>query len=176
MRERLVVKKTIAAATFGIALLASSAASARWNYWVAPDSAFGGSRWHLATTDGSVVGLGFRCKDGTTEAIYITSEEMDDDKVAGLSNLAPKLKMRIDENPIVDLEVELQAQKGKLRGIAGVDMDLLTQVRDAKRRIAVALQLQDELYYEKSFDAVGSTEALKRLISNCASDSKAEQD
>jgi hypothetical protein len=140
------------------------------------DSAFAGSDRHVAAVEKPGFGLGFSCKDGTTHAIYITPEEVNDDKVAGASALAPKLKMRIDENPIVDLEVEIQSFDGKLRGVAGVDVDLLIQVRDAKRRVAVALQFRDELYHEQSFDVVGSTEAFKRLISNCASKGKTGQD
>jgi hypothetical protein len=42
-------------------------------------------------------------------------------------------------------------------------MDLLMQVRDAKQRIAIALEIRDKLYHEKSLDAVGSTQTLKLL-------------
>jgi hypothetical protein len=48
--------------------------------------------------------------------------------------------MRIDENPIVDLEVILGSQSGNSLGLLVFDMDLLTQVRDATHcsRVAVS--------------------------------------
>lgn len=127
-----------------------------------------------AFVDKSESGLGFRCQDGTTEIVYRTPEEADDSKASSFNGLDPKLKLRIDSNPIVDLEVNFDSNNGKLRGVADVDMDLLTQVRDAKRRVAVAIEVLDKLYHEQSLDVAGSTEALKRLILNCASIGQAE--
>jgi len=50
----------------------------------------------------------------------------------------------------------------------------VTRVRDAKRPVAVAIQVLDKVYDEQSLDVAGPAEAFKRLILSCASIGQAE--
>lgn len=159
-----------AAKAIGASLLAlvasSSAAFSQWVY-NGEESAFGGAGVHLVVTAHKEYLFGFRCYEDETLALFVTPEHISEQDAAELSDLSPEFLIRVDDN---DVDVELayaDRANEKLRLTREVPLKLLLQVRDAKRRVAVAFRVDDRVFHEQSFTARGSTSALRKFIANC---------
>ncbi|KAB2693860.1 hypothetical protein [Brucella intermedia] len=144
------------------------AANAQWVYQ-AQESAFDDNSMHIAVTAAGQYGFGFRCKGGKIETVYLTPDKSFDDNSAILMANAtkPKLRERVDKNPVVDIDVELQNIDDKATAFGDVDIDLLKSVASAKNRVAVVLQIIGDNYHEKSFNVRGSTNAINKIVAAC---------
>jgi hypothetical protein len=148
-------------------VVAATPASAQWLYQ-GNESAFGDSGLHLAVTGSGNYGFGLRCSGEKTEAIYMTPDTSFDSDAYKVANMSkPILMIRIDDNPIVEIEAELIDTDGKAAALGDVNPAIFAAVRDAKKRVAVALKLLGENYHEKSFNVRGSGNALKKVIAAC---------
>jgi len=142
-------------------------ASAQWVYQ-GNESAFGSDTMHVALTGSGDYGFGFRCKAGEIEAVYLTPDRSFDADAYKLANITePKLRIRIDDRPVVDLEAELNDVSGKASVLAPVEKELLLSAKDARKRIAVVLELLGDNYHEQSFNVRGSTKAIGSVIAGC---------
>ena len=157
-----------------VLLLAASVtatpASADWIYDTV-ESAFGDEAVHIAFVDNvKTSGFVFRCKRGSDfiEVIYIVpSASLADDAYALLNQSMPVLRLRVDDEPIVDTDAEIFDAGGRPIVVAGTDKEMLFSIRQAKGRLAVALQLGGKNYYEQSFDTNGSRSVIDRVLSGC---------
>lgn len=144
-----------------------SSASAQWIYQ-GNESAFGDDSLHIALTASGNYALGLRCKGSTLEAIYMTPDRsFDKDSYAFANMTKPTLKLRVDNDAVVDVEAELIDVDGKAAVLADIDVSLAHSVRDAKRRVAVVVQILQDNYHEQSFNVRGSTKATGRMLTAC---------
>lgn len=150
-------------------VLAGTPAFAQWHYQ-GEDSAFGSSGTHIAVTANGVYGFGLRCQNGDVAAVYITPEDATQDQAAAISLGGAKLLVRVDDLPPHELGGEIESYNGKLRMSVPVESALTSQLRDAKRRIAVAISGGGELYHEGNFSARGSTKAIERVLKGCGTE------
>ena len=159
--------KTLAIAIAAGLLFVRAPAQAQWLYQ-GQESAFGDDTLHVALTASGSYGFGLRCKAGTIEAVYTTPDKSFDADGYKLANaLKPLLRIRIDDQGIVELAAELHDSNGSMVVLAEVERSLLDSVRDARRRVAVVVQLLGDRYHERSFNVRGSTAALNKLIAGC---------
>lgn len=154
-----------------IALLVSAASTspsaAQWLY-EGGESAFDGDAPHVVLTGKGQYGFGLRCRGGDVEAIYITPDRsMTDDMLSVANTVGPQLRLRVDKDPVISLDVELANNDGSLVGTAAIDVKQVWAIRDAKRSVAVVLTLGGENYHENSFGVRGSTKAIDQMIAGC---------
>jgi len=148
-------------------VLATTPASAQWLYQ-GNESAFDDDGLHLAVTVSGRYGFGLRCRGKTTEAIYMTPDTSFDADSYKLANISkPLMMIRVDDSPVIEIEVELIDMDGKAAALGEVDPAVFAAARDAKKRVAVALKLLGTNYHEQSFSARGSGNALKKAIAAC---------
>jgi len=143
-------------------------ANAQWVYQ-GQESAFDDSALHIAVTAAGQYGFGFRCKGPKIEAVYMTPDKsFEDSSALSVANAThPKIRVRVDKNPIVDIDVELANVEDKATALGEVDVDLLKSVASAKNRIVVVMQILGDNYHEKSFSVRGSTKAINQIIEAC---------
>jgi len=151
----------------GFLALGSESASAQWLY-EGNESAFGDDALHVAVTASGFYGFGLRCRGDTIEVIYMTPDTSFNNEYYKLANITqPKLRIRVDDGAIVDVDATLVDIEGKATAIGNVDIALLHSVSNAKKRVAVVLQLIGVNYHEKSFNPRGSSKALGKIMSAC---------
>ncbi|HEY6633468.1 MAG TPA: hypothetical protein VIZ90_18600 [Rhizobiaceae bacterium] len=146
----------------------AGSANAQWIYQ-GNESAFGDNVMHIAVTGVGNYGFGFRCKGGDVEAIYITPDRsFSSDAAYTMANATrPKLRVRVDDQAIVDLEAQISDADGTASIIAAANKELLVATRDARKRVAVVLELLGENYHEQSFNVRGSTKSINSVIAGC---------
>lgn len=149
-------------------LATGGVANAQWVYQ-AQESAFDDNALHIAVTAAGQYGFGFRCKGPKIEAVYLTPDKsFEENSAISLANATkPKLRVRIDKRPVIDVDVELQNVDDKATAFGDVDIALLKSVASAKNRVAVVMQILGENYHEKSFSVRGSTKAINQIIEAC---------
>lgn len=148
-------------------LSVSTSAYGQWLYQ-SRESAFGDDTLHIALTASGLYGFGLRCRNGTFEAVYITPEKFGE-SIGLLNALRPQLRIRIDNQGVLDFDAELEDAEGKLAVLAEIDRSLAEAVRDARRRVAVVVEVLGERFHEKSFNVRGSTKAVGKVIADCDS-------
>ena len=159
--------RVLVAAVF-TALLTSSA-SAQWVYQ-GEESAFGGSGTHLALVGDFLYAFGLRCDNSDLVTVFITPEKVTNDEASVFLLANPKTLLRVDSNPPMTLDAIADSANGKLRVTSVVDRDLAEQVMNAKKRVAVAIEMAGQRFHEKSFTVRGSTNAVKKLLAACSVD------
>jgi len=161
------MRQILAATVLAVGLSAPVEARAQWMHQ-GNESAFGDSGLHIAVTASGRYGFGIRCRGDLIEMLYVTPDTSFDKSTYTMANLTkPKLRVRVDDSTIVDLEGELVDIDGTAALLAEIDLDLVYAVRDAKRRVAVVLQLIGENYHENSFGVRGSTAATNKMLVGC---------
>lgn len=160
------MKRWLLGAASAGALIFVAPAQAEW-YYQGEKSAFGTQGTHMALGHNGLYAFGFRCDQDDVAGIFITPEDLDDASAEGLTFLAPKLLIRVDDRAVHEHFGVVESANGKLRVSVTVRPSLLEQVRDAKRRIAVAIRMSDRTFHEASFSARGSTSALRSFLANC---------
>jgi len=127
-------------------LLSAAPAYAQWHYQ-GEESAFGGKGIHVALTGNRAYSFGIRCEDGETQAILLTPEDLQASDAEAFSIMRPTMLLRIDDSPALDLATSVDSTSGKLRALADVDLDFVQQLKNAKRRVAVAISMGGERYW-----------------------------
>lgn len=151
-----------------VATVVATHANANWVY-KGSESAFDDNGLHMAVTGTALYGLGFRCRGPNAEAMYTTPDTSFDTDGYKLANMMqPKLRMRVDDAPVIDLEATLLDIDGSAAALADISPEALAAVRDAKKRVAVVLSLANENYHEQSFSVRGSTRAIEQLFEGCS--------
>lgn len=151
-------------------LLITQPAMAQWHYQ-GSESEFGDDGLHLALTAKGAYALGIRCRGSTLQAMYMTPDRsIPDDNFEAVNATKPKMKVRIDKGDVIELDVDLAETNGTISAISDIDRDLLNSLRDAKRNVAVVLELIGTNYHENSFGVRGSTKAIDQVIVGCGLD------
>lgn len=159
--------KKLAITVAAIVLATGTAANAQWIY-SGKESAFDNDTLHMALTSKAPYGLGFRCRGSKIEIVYLTPDTSFDEDTYKMANITlPKLRVRVDKDPIIDVDVELSDAEGKVVAVGIVDLSLLESVKAAKSRVAVVLQLLSDSYHEQSFNVRGSGKAISQIIDGC---------
>lgn len=144
-----------------------TSSNANWIY-SETKSAFADSSVKLAATALGGYALGMRCSKDKREAIFITSEkEFEPDSLKLANGTHPVLLLRVDDLGVVELPGAVVGTNGKMGMIAEVPNEVLMQVKDAKRRVAIAIKLITGTFHETTFAVRGSTKAVGKLIENC---------
>ncbi|MDF1620898.1 hypothetical protein [Pseudothioclava nitratireducens] len=130
--------------------------------------AFDGKPNQVAGVESGDYGFALRCT-GPVDlvALYITAQSTEDFDFDALNDLGPQVLVRVDEDAPLSLSAVLQDINGYVRAEASAPPELLTQVISAKSRIALALQLDGQLYHEKHFNVVRSTVVGNKLAASC---------
>ncbi len=155
----------------GLILLAifTTSASAQWLYQEKEKGAFSDEIVHLLLTVKQGRALGVRCESGEIEIMFILKELIE--QIDTVNSLKPKLLMRIDGNRMHELSATAQNTAGKFVLFAKTDNALVEEIRDAKKRVAVVLDLAGNQFVETSYSVRGSTKAAKTLLRKCQPDS-----
>jgi hypothetical protein len=152
-----------------ILLLASgNRAMSQW-FYQGEDSAFGGIGSHLAFTWIGNYFFGFRCDKSGPLAIFGTPEKVNDSDLAFSTDMEKKLLVRVDKNSVHELEALLDTTDTELKSVAGVLRPLLEEIMKGKKRVSVALRIDEQVIHEKSFNTAGSTKAVSQFLENCPS-------
>ena len=142
-------------------------ASAQWLYQERDESAFSTDKMHIMLSENEGKGLGVRCRDGDSELIFVLPEKIDGVDV--LNKLEPKLLFRVDKNEPHELSATVFDQVDKFLVMTSVEDMVIEEIRDAKSRIVVALDLAGSQFVETRYSAKGSTTAANKLLKNCRS-------
>ncbi|PWE57285.1 hypothetical protein DEM27_06510 [Metarhizobium album] len=144
----------------------SGSAAAQW-YYQGEESAFGAGGTHIALAANGRYGFGIRCQNGDLNFVFITPEEISTDQATVLSSSQLKLLLRVDDMPANTLAGVADSSDGKLRVTAVASADEVGQIRDAKKRLAVAASIGTEVFHEIKFTSRGSTKVIEKVLSGC---------
>ena len=111
--------------------------------------------------------LGVRCKNTKLELLYITTEAMDEEAVTAANTVGVKMRVRVDDNAVADLEGVLDDVDGKAVAIADLETELASSIRDGKKRVAVVLEIMGKNFHENTFNLRGSTDAVGKVVAAC---------
>lgn len=143
----------------------STPAQAQWLYQD-KESAFGDDTLHIALTASGSYAFGLRCKAGTFDAIFITPEQAEG-SFGMLNMLKPKLRIRVDDQDIQNFDGEIENADGKVVILAAIERSLAEAIRDARRRVAVVIEVLGQRFHEQSFNVRGSTNAVGKVLAKC---------
>lgn len=153
-------------AVLGMALVVVSApASAEWLYQGGVE-AFDGPSIHIAAIDDLSYMFAVRCRLDNIQVLFGTPDDGNAD-IEAQNRQSPKIRLRIDSQPIRDLPARFVARKDDVLAISNVDRDLVAAIRDAKQRVAVATSVAGRNYHEVVFPVDGSASVLGKLMSGC---------
>jgi hypothetical protein len=151
-----------------LSVLFAPPAAAQWLYQ-GEESAFGSSGTHMAVTAKGRYGLSVRCMNSKLELVCVTPDTSFDEGAYKLANtIGMKLRVRVDDAPVVDLDAELTDADGKAIILAGLEPELGAVLSDAKKRVAVVLNLMGDNYHENTFGVRGSTKAIGKVLAACS--------
>lgn len=98
----------------------------------------------------------------------MTPDTSFDEAAYTLANVSkPLLKVRIDNEPVMELAGTIIDTEGKAAVLVDADAALFRAVGSAKKRVAVVLTLLGDNFHEKSFNVRGSTNAITKLAEAC---------
>jgi hypothetical protein len=157
---------------FTLAMLAPGVAAAQWHYQ-GEDSAFGEGGLHIAAVANQLYFFGVRCELGQMEAVYATPEDVDDSDTLTLQMLSPEFLLRVDDNEPIEALAVLDSMNGKLRATTEVEYAFADQLRNATRRLAIAIRLGGERFHEQTFSVVGSTRTVDDMMAGCGVEASA---
>lgn len=163
MRKRLV-------AGLVLALLFSATAVAQWIYNEEEDTFGEGGEKMILVTD-LFTGFGVKCSPAGLRAFYATPEKVEEGTtLEAVNRTHPKLLVRVDKNPPYELDATFDVtMENRARAWADdIPPKLVKEIRDAKRRIAVAVRILGKIYHKNSYPVRGSTAAARRLIKRCS--------
>lgn len=143
----------------------TASANAQWLYQEQGQSAFSDQKVHLLLSLKQGKGLGVRCQNGTNELMFILPEQID--QISTVNALQPKLLFRVDSNAPHELSATAFDRDGQLLLMSETNTALIEEIRDAKQRIAVLMDLAGNQFAETRYSARGSTNAANKLLKNC---------
>lgn len=155
-------------ATAGI----SDPALALWLYQKS-ESAFDDQTSHIAISPSGDAALSVRCNGSKTEVVYIVMNAGMTEETAAMANSNAglvKLKLRVDKGEINEIPVISSVKEGSYIVVADIETSFAEQIRDAKKSVAATVSLAGNNFYENSFSASGSTDAVGKALSLCATD------
>jgi hypothetical protein len=152
--------------------LSSSTVQAEW-FNQSNENAFDDTVMQLSVTGNHRgYGFGMRCKTSSdVEIVLLTPEEIlpeDEAKVRILNAAKPLLLLRIDKNPIVEIEGTIDVVDSKLMIVVPSNAGHVKLISDGKSRIAAAISVLGKRLHESEFSATGSARSLTKLISACS--------
>lgn len=145
----------------------SASANAQWFYQEKEESAFSEEKVHLLLSMSEGRGFGFRCRDGSSELMFMLEERMEETDT--LNAIQPKLLLKIDNNELHEIPVTAANSGDSLVFMAEAPVPLIEEIRDAQKRVAVAVDLVGNLFSETAYNVRGSTAAATSLLNNCKS-------
>ena len=155
----------VAAVAGAAVLVCAGVASASWVYQ-GEKSAFGGAGTHLVLTFNSGYGFGFRCDDDGAKTVFITPETASNADMAQ-SVVLGTLLVRVDSGEVRNADAVPDSAANHLRLTAQYGPEILPEVRNAKRKVSVAVKVGSKILHETSFPAKGVKDALAKFINAC---------
>lgn len=155
------------AAGLAFALVYATGAHAGWLYQEL-GSAFDEQKTHVAMGMARNYALGLRCTGpADPEVIFVTPEDLGDADLASINMIGTKLLLRVDENPPLKVDGQIEATEQGFRIIAPAPDGLFAQVREAKNGVSAAIEMVGQVMHEQKFDVAGSTKAVQQMESAC---------
>ena len=157
----------LAAITIAV-ILFSNSAYAYW-YFHKEDSAFETSNNFAILTVSDDYGFAIRCTTDELQARFFTPDQSfkEKDTLVIANSMLPKLLIRIDNKQPLTLAGTLHKGNNGLVMQADIDRSFVDDVSQARRRIAVAMDLLGDIYHETDFSASGSTRVVNKLKKTC---------
>ncbi len=149
---------------------AEPSAAQQW-FYSQDDSAFGtGGKYIAVTANGMGYGFGLRCIGSGPEVLYTTTDQsLDREQVTQFNTLfSPSILVRVDNGEVMRIKGQFVLIDTGLAVLADAPDDLAPQIRDAKRRISVAIEAID-IMHESKFGVRGSTKAISQWMADCGS-------
>jgi len=75
--------------------------------------------------------------------------------------------LRVDDLPPTAIPAGVAPHNNKLRIVAWVELETLRAARDAKNRIAVAIQIDGRTFHERQFGVTGLSAAIVEFFKKC---------
>lgn len=158
----------------GLLSLAASTerASAQWMHDKGEDDPFAGGEQHLAlalSSSGEMIG--FRCtKEADLALLFVSIEKPEPEHIRLFSMLPAKLRVIVDdeEPESFPASIDVTPDGGRYRFTAeGGLVSLVRAAQSAKRRFAVAAEVNDERIYSAAVSVRGSGRAIGKLAEGC---------
>lgn len=140
-------------------------AAAQWAYQEQDASAFSDEKIHMILSIKNDRGLGVRCQNGKSELMFMLPEKID--QIGTMNALKPKLLFRVDKNEPYELPALAHDSNGTLMLMAWAEQSVIEEIKDAKQRIAVLLDIAGTQLSETRYSVKGSTKAANQLLKNC---------
>lgn len=157
-----------------IAMLSGAApAAAQWFHEKGEDDPFVGGAINLAFgVASSGESLVFRCTSRKDLAfLYLSIEKPMPEHVALLSLMTARLLVIVDDDPqrvyVAEIDTTPDGDRYRFTALARDLSDLADRVAAAKRRLAVAVELNGERLYSTAVGVRGSRAAISKLVSGC---------
>lgn len=151
----------------GVVALFPGIAVAQWQH-TESGGAFDGAPMNVAGITATGYMFGLRCEDAASlEVVYITPETVTHDEATRATRLAPRVMVRVDDGPVIEVDAVADAVNGRLGFAGSPDPSLADQIAGAGQRISVAVSFLGQIIHESAFSARGSTAAVGALSENC---------
>lgn len=142
-------------------------AFAQW-FHTGKESAFGSGDVHVAATALDGRGFGVRCTGYKMEMLFTTQDKsVGEDDVEAFNKVNPKIRVRIDDDPIDVIDAEYVIFEGALGAIADTNGPMLRRLAGAKRRVAVVMTILGQDYHETIFNVRNSRKAIEKMMAGC---------
>lgn len=163
---------TMAVAAVMLAM-SSLPAAAQWFHEQGEDDPFAGGAEHLAMT-ASRVGeiVGFRCTtDRNLAFLFVSIEKPQTEHLAAMSLLTARLLVIVDDAPKVEFVAFIDAtpdgDRYRFTALSRELADLAAKAAAAKRRLAVAVEIEGKRLYSAAVGVRGSRAAISKLQAGC---------
>lgn len=146
-----------------------SFAQAGWMY-NSSGGEFDGDALQYAFVGSGSYGFGVRCQSKQAEAIFVTRDTSfnDSDALATINLTKPQLKYKVDGGQIYEISGELNNGDTGLAFIGDVTAEDMGRIRDAKKSLAVVINVMGKNYHETKFPMAGSSNAVGKVMDGCA--------
>jgi hypothetical protein len=157
--------------TMSIATLFTTLAGGAQAQWVnnTEEDPFGDKKNSISMTIAGGYGFGFRCNGAAEYALVYLTTEKASSGAASMNLMSPKLKLRIDDKPVIDLDAKVDNAGGKLRlSAAGPSaLGAVKEISSATKRVAVAVEIAGTRLHTQSFGVSGSRSTIAKAIAAC---------
>lgn len=150
-----------------ISLIYTQPVMAQW-FSQSKEDPFGDNHIVGAVTAKYGKGLIVRCIGGSDLQLMFLPNEVGTDDVVTMANAAGTLiKVRIDKEQIDEIPATVQLTDGKVLAIADINKSLANRMANARRRIAVVLDILGNQFGSTSFGVRGSGRHIKKVLDSC---------
>ena len=133
------------------------------------DDPFGNDHLTYAYTTEGYRSLGVRCiGDSNLQILFLTEENVSDKDIYSINKMHPRTLIRIDKIPLISINDNfVSSNKGKLVMVAKITPSIVEKMRNAKNRIALAIDMLGDRYSPTGFSPVGSYKNISQVLKAC---------